>query len=67
MRAVLCQEWGDPESLVIADVPSRLLAADEVRIRVRASGVNFADTLQIAGKYQVKPPFPFTPGLEVAG
>lgn len=67
MKAVLCREWGDPESLVIGDVPSRPLAADEVRIRVRACGVNFADTLQIAGKYQVKPPFPFTPGLEVAG
>ncbi|HWB48634.1 MAG TPA: NADPH:quinone oxidoreductase family protein, partial [Stellaceae bacterium] len=67
MRAVLCREWGDPESLVIGDVPSRPLAPDEVRIRVRASGVNFADTLQIAGKYQVRPPFPFTPGLEVAG
>jgi NADPH2:quinone reductase len=38
-----------------------------VRIRVRACGVNFADTLLIAGKYQVKPEFPFTPGLEVAG
>lgn len=67
MKAVLCREWGDPESLIIGDIPSRPLAADEVRIGVRASGVNFADTLQIAGKYQVKPPFPFTPGLEVAG
>src|SRR5271167_4629497 len=67
MRAVLCREWGDPESLVVGDVPSRPLAAGEVRIRVRASGVNFADTLQIAGKYQIRPPFPFTPGLEVAG
>jgi NADPH2:quinone reductase len=67
MRAVLCREWGDPESLVVGDVPSRPLKPDEVRIRVRASGLNFADTLQIAGKYQVRPPFPFTPGLEVAG
>jgi NADPH2:quinone reductase len=67
MRAVLCREWGDPERLAIGDVPSRPLESDEVRIRVRASGINFADTLQIAGKYQVKPPFPFTPGLEVAG
>jgi NADPH2:quinone reductase len=67
MKAVLCREWGDPEALVIADIPSRTPAPHEVRIRACACGVNFADTLQIAGKYQVKPPFPFTPGLEVAG
>ena len=67
MRAVLCREWGDPESLVIDDVPSPPVGPTEVLIRVRACGLNFADTLQVAGKYQVKPPFPFTPGLEVAG
>jgi NADPH:quinone reductase len=67
MKAVLCREWGDPESLVIGDVPSPPLGPGDVRIRVRACGLNFADTLQIAGKYQVKPPFPFTPGLEVGG
>jgi NADPH2:quinone reductase len=39
----------------------------EVAIAVRAAGVNFADTLMVAGKYQEKPPFPFTPGLEAAG
>ena len=44
-----------------------MLKPNEVRIRVRACGVNFADTLMIAGKYQVKPEFPFTPGLEAAG
>src|SRR5258706_16177725 len=67
MKAVLCREWGDPEALVIGDVASRLLGPRDVRIRARACGVNFADTLQISGRYQVKPPFPFTPGLEVAG
>ncbi|MBV9824204.1 MAG: NADPH:quinone oxidoreductase family protein [Alphaproteobacteria bacterium] len=67
MKAVLCHGWGDPESLVIGEVPSRALRPHEVRIRVSACGVNFADPLQVAGKYQVKPPFPFTPGLEVAG
>ena len=49
------------------DVAPRPLKPNEVRIRVRACGVNFADTLMIAGKYQVKPEFPFTPGLEAAG
>lgn len=67
MKAVLCRDWGDPESLVIDDVPAPKMGVRDVRIRVRACGVNFADTLQIAGKYQVKPPFPFTPGLEVGG
>lgn len=67
MRAVLCRQWGGPESLVIEAVPRRPLERGQVRIRVRAAGINFADTLMIAGKYQVKPPFPFTPGLEAAG
>jgi NADPH2:quinone reductase len=67
MKAILCRSWGGPELLSLGDVPSRALAPDEVRIRVHACGLNFADTLQIAGKYQVKPPLPFTPGLESAG
>lgn len=40
---------------------------DQVQIRVHACGLNFADTLLIAGKYQEKPPFPFSPGIEVCG
>jgi NADPH:quinone reductase len=67
MKAVLCREWGGPESLRVEEVAARPLAPNEARIRVHACGVNFADTLMIAGKYQVKPEFPFTPGLEAAG
>lgn len=67
MKAVLCREWGDPRSLRFEDVASRALKANEARIRVRACGVNFADTLMVAGKYQVRPEFPFIPGLEAAG
>lgn len=67
MKAVLCREWGDPGSLRFEEAASQPLKANEARIRVRACGVNFADTLMIAGKYQVKPEFPFTPGLEAAG
>jgi NADPH:quinone reductase len=67
MKAVLCREWGGPESLRVEEAASPALAPNEARIRVRACGVNFADTLMIAGKYQVKPEFPFTPGLEAAG
>jgi len=67
MKAILCREWGGPEGLRVETVARPLLALDQVRIRVRAAGVNFADTLMIAGKYQVRPAFPFTPGLEAAG
>src|SRR5437764_7151712 len=67
MKAVLCREWGGPESLRVEEVARRPLGPNEARIRVHACGVNFADTLMVAGKYQVKPEFPFTPGLEAAG
>lgn len=67
MRAVVCEAWGPPEALVVHDVPEPVPGADEVLIRVRACGVNFADALIVQGRYQEKPPLPFTPGLEVAG
>ena len=67
MKAMICREWGPPGNLELAELPSRPVGPGEVRVGVRAAGLNFADTLQVAGKYQVKPPLPFTPGLEVCG
>lgn len=67
MRAVVCRAWGGPEDLKIEDLPRPEPASDQVVIDVAGAGVNFADTLMIAGKYQEKPPFPFSPGLEVSG
>lgn len=67
MRALLCTAWGGPESLTLGDVPSPEPGSGEVLIEVRACGLNFADTLMIQGKYQERPEFPFSPGLEVAG
>ena len=67
MRAVICKEYGPPESLVVGELPRPELGPDDVRIRVHACGVNFPDTLIIQGKYQIKPPMPFAPGGEVAG
>ena len=67
MKAILCRDWGGPETLQLDEVARRPLQPHQARIRVHACGVNFADTLMIAGKYQVKPEFPFTPGLEAAG
>jgi NADPH2:quinone reductase len=67
MRAVFCKAWGGPSTLVVEDVPSLRAGAGEVVVDVKAAGVNFPDVLMIQGKYQVKPPLPFTPGVELAG
>lgn len=67
MKAVLCKEFGTPDKLVVEEVESPNVTGGEVRIRVRACGVNFPDVLMIQGLYQMKPPFPFSPGLEVSG
>jgi len=67
MKAQVCKAWGPPESLVYEDIAAPPLGSDEVRLAVAAAGLNFPDTLMIAGKYQVKPAFPFAPGSEVAG
>ena len=67
MRAVLCREWGGPETLTIGEIEPPVPGPGEVLLAVEAAGVNFADTLIIQGKYQEKPDFPFAPGLEAAG
>ncbi|HXC27885.1 MAG TPA: NADPH:quinone oxidoreductase family protein [Stellaceae bacterium] len=67
MKAIVCHEWGAPEVLRFEEMGRRDLKPNQVRIRVHAAGVNFADSLMVGGTYQVKPPFPFTPGLEAAG
>ena len=67
MKAVLCNELGGPENLALGEIETPKPGPEEVRVRVRAAGVNFADTLQIAGKYQAKLSPPFVPGMEVAG
>jgi len=67
MRAVICRAWGGPETLNVGDLAVPEPGPDQVLIDVAAAGVNFADTLMIAGKYQEKPEFPFSPGLEIAG
>ena len=68
MKALLCKAFGPPDSLVVEDVAGvRRPGKGEVKIDVHASGLNFADTLMITGKYQEKPEFPFSPGMECAG
>ncbi|MDH3321279.1 MAG: NADPH:quinone oxidoreductase family protein [Betaproteobacteria bacterium] len=67
MKALLCKQFGPPESLVLEDVPSPQPGAGEVVISVKAASVNFPDVLIIQNKYQFKPPLPFSPGSELAG
>jgi NADPH2:quinone reductase len=68
MKALLCKTFGTPDSLVVEEVAdARPPEKGEVKIAVHASGLNFADTLMITGKYQEKPAMPFSPGMECAG
>ena len=67
MKALLCKQFGPPESLVLEEVPSPTPAAGEVVISIKAASVNFPDVLIIQNKYQFKPPLPFSPGSELAG
>jgi NADPH2:quinone reductase len=67
VKALQCREFGPIESLVLADLPSPVAAADQVLIRVQAASVNFPDGLMMQGNYQIKPPRPFVGGSEVAG
>lgn len=67
MRAIQCRELSGPEGLALAELPEPAPGPGEVRLAVAAAGVNFADSLMLRGRYQERPPLPFTPGLEVAG
>ena len=67
MKAVLCTHFGTPDELEIADITPPQAASGEAVVRVKAAALNFFDTLIIAGKYQQKPPFPFSPVAEFAG
>ena len=67
MKAVLCKAFGPAETLVLEEIASPAIKKNEILLDVHAAGVNFPDTLIIEGKYQFKPPFPFSPGGEAAG
>ncbi len=70
MKAVLIeafQPFGDKDALPVREIAVPEPGPHEVRLTVHAAGLNFADTLMVAGKYQVKPSLPFSPGMEVAG
>lgn len=67
MKAVVCHNWGLPDTLVIEDQDAKTAGPGQVVIDIKAAGVNFPDVLIIQGKYQFKPALPFTPGNELSG
>lgn len=67
MRALLCRKLGSIQNLEVGELDRPAVGAGQVRIAVKASGINFPDILMVEGKYQVKPELPFVPGLELAG
>lgn len=67
MRSIVCRAFGPLESLEIADSEAPQLFPSCIRIEVAACGVNYVDALFVQGKYQIKPPTPFVPGMEVVG
>ena len=67
MKAWQVTEWCEPEGMHFNDIPLPEPKAGEVRIRNHAAALNFFDILLVQGKYQTRPPFPFSPGSEVAG
>jgi NADPH2:quinone reductase len=67
MRAVICRAWGEIEGLTVEKVASPIPGPGEVLLDVKATAVNYADSIMVAGRYQTRPPFPFSPGLETAG
>jgi len=67
MKAVLCKSFGPPDQLEIAEVDAPTPGKGQALVAVQAAGVNFPDALIVQGKYQLRPPFPFTPGSDIAG
>jgi NADPH2:quinone reductase len=66
-KAVVCRQLGPPEALRLEEIERRPVRPGEVRVAIRAAGINFPDILMCAGEYQLKPELPFIPGVEAAG
>lgn len=67
MKAIICEKYGLPDTLIYRETTLNPPGPRQVRIGIKACSVNFPDTLIIQGLYQVKPPLPFTPGSDIAG
>jgi NADPH2:quinone reductase len=67
MRALVCEQYGPPSSLIIKELPDPIAGPDDAVVAIRAAGINFPDLLIIENRYQVSIPTPFIPGSEFAG
>jgi len=67
MRAIVVDRWMEPADLSVSELPAPVVGPGQLGVEIRAAGCNFFDILLVQGRYQVKPPFPFVPGGEVAG
>ncbi len=67
MRAAVCSQLGPAQNLTLGEMPDPTPGSGQVKVEVRAAGVNYVDALFVEGRYQIKPPLPFVPGSEVAG
>ena len=67
MKAIVCEQFGPVSDLRLVERESAAVGPGDVRVAVTACGVNYVDGLFVQGKYQIKPPVPFVPGMEVVG
>ena len=67
MRAIVCRELGLLSALKLEEVAEPCLGPGQIRIGIKAAGINFPDILTVEGSYQHKPPLPFIVGFEIAG
>lgn len=67
MKAIVVDRWTSPAALALSEVADPSPEPGMLTVEVRAAGCNFADVLLVQGTYQMKPPFPFIPGSELAG
>ena len=67
MKAIVCNAWGLPDTLVVEELPDVTPGPGQIAINIEAAGVNFPDVLIVQNKYQFKPTLPFIPGSELAG
>ena len=67
MKALMCEQFAGLDKLKVGEVPDPVVGPGQVLVDVAAAGVNFPDGLTVQGLYQVKPPLPFIPGMEVSG
>jgi len=67
MRAIICKEFANPETLKVTEIPKPEPNDNQVLLRVESTGLGYVDALTVSGQYQVKPSLPFIPGNELSG